>query len=327
MQVVLDDAHRAALVADLLDEVEHRVDPLRVDARRRLVEQQHVGLGGQHAGQRDRASSGRRTGRRPGRRRTRPCRRSPSQSIAFVPRLGLGPLDRAVRRTPSVAKFSPGWSCTAIITFCRHDSRLNSRTSWNERTMPLRATRCGVEPDELLAVELDRAGVGRDGAGEQVEHRRLAGAVGADEGGDRALAQLDGEVVGGDDAAEALADTFAVCEHDRRLVPAPARAGSPRRSAARRRSCSATCATVWRHPVVDHLDARLARARSPREPAPQREALWQGALRPHPHQHGEQHAVDDELHECRPWRARCLIDPLEDAARAARRRRRRGSCR
>ena len=56
--------------------------------------------------------------------------------------------------TVNVAKFSPGWPCTAIITFCRHDKRLNRRTSWNERTIPLRATCAGFEPDELVAVEL-----------------------------------------------------------------------------------------------------------------------------------------------------------------------------
>ena len=75
-----------------------------------------------------------------------------------------------------------------------------------------------VEPDELLAVQLHRAGVGGDGAGEEVEHGRLPGAVRPDEGGDRAPPELDVQVVGGDDAAEALADTAGL-EHDRRVEP------------------------------------------------------------------------------------------------------------
>jgi hypothetical protein len=44
VQVVLDDADGPALLAQCLDETEHRVDPLRVDATRRLVEQQHLGV-------------------------------------------------------------------------------------------------------------------------------------------------------------------------------------------------------------------------------------------------------------------------------------------
>ena len=217
VQVVLDDAHRASLLAHGLDQVEDRVDPSGVDAGRRLVEQEHLGLGGQHARQRDELGLPVRQARRPARRRTRPCRRIPTSPSRPFAVCSSTPTTRRWANA-SVAKFSPAWCCTAIITFCRHDSRLNSRTSWYERTKPLRATWCRVEPDQLLAVQLHRAGVGRDGAGQQVEHGRLPGAVRADEGGDRAAAQLDVQVVGGDDAAEALADTAGL-EHDRRVEP------------------------------------------------------------------------------------------------------------
>ena len=100
----------------------------------------------------------------------------------------------------------------------------------------------GVEADELVAVEEDRARVGRDGPGEQVEHRRLAGAVRADQGGDRALAQLDGELAGGDDAAEALADTFDVCSTTGASCHARSRRFSSATSAARRRCARRRCA-------------------------------------------------------------------------------------
>ena len=210
----------------------------------------------------------------------------PSQSIAFSRVSASAALDLAVLRTASVPKFSPGWSCTAIITFCRHDSRLNSRTSWNERTMPLRATRFGVEPDQLLAVQQDRARVGRDGAGEQVEHRRLAGAVGADEGGDRALAQLDGELVGGDDAAEALATRSTSARTTGRLVPRPLAAvllgdrqlGVDVLGDVAARSAGTQSSTI---------STRAFGAALAAEPSPQREALGQRALRPHPHQDDE----------------------------------------
>ena len=114
----------------------------------------------------------------------------------------------------------------------------------------------GVQPDQLDAVEQHRARVGPDEPGEQVEDRGLAGAVRADERGDGALAQLDGEVVGGDDAAEALADAvrlstigascqraLAVSLSDELGVVAQSGARLVHRDRA------------GRHPVVDHLDA------------------------------------------------------------------------
>ena len=278
VQVVLDDADRAALLAHRLDQVEHRVDPLRVDAGRRLVEQQHLGLGGQHPGQRDqlglavRQRAGRHVGELGHADEPQPVHRL--ARVVAPRRASTRPWAKA-----SVAKFSPGWSCTAIITFCRQDSRLNSRTSWNERTMPLRATCVGFEPDELLAVQLapSRASGGMN-AGEQVEHRRLAGAVRADEGGDRALAQLDVQVVGGDDAAEALADSRSVSSTTGASLPRPARGrlSSPSPSGAPSASTSSTrsarCDAAHRvacgtQPRSDHLDARRAAAFAA-QPAP-----------------------------------------------------------
>src|SRR6478609_8706963 len=50
VQVVFHDAHGTALLPHGFNEVEHGVDPLGVDAGRRFVEEEHVGLGGQHPG-------------------------------------------------------------------------------------------------------------------------------------------------------------------------------------------------------------------------------------------------------------------------------------
>ena len=56
-----------------------------------------------------------------------------------------------------------------------------------------------------LAVERPVPGVGLVEPGHQVEERRLAGAVGADQGGDRAALDLDPVDVDGGDAAEVAA--------------------------------------------------------------------------------------------------------------------------
>ena len=57
---------------------------------------------------------------------------------------------------------------------------------------------------DVAAGEVDGAGVGPQVAGELADQGRLAGAVGTDQGMDLALAHLDREIVGRDQAAEAL---------------------------------------------------------------------------------------------------------------------------
>ena len=63
----------------------------------------------------------------------------------------------------------------------------NGRTIWKVRAMPRRQTASGAQAVDRLAGEGDRAAVRRQRAGDHVEHRGLAGAVGADDGEDRAL--------------------------------------------------------------------------------------------------------------------------------------------
>ena len=64
----------------------------------------------------------------------------------------------------------------------------------------------GLEAGDVLTAEKDLPRVGREHAGNQVEQRRLAGAVGADQACDRALCDLQTRAVNGCHAAEALGD-------------------------------------------------------------------------------------------------------------------------
>src|SRR5437588_307293 len=56
--------------------------------------------------------------------------------------------------------------------------------------------------DNVAAVEQDLAGVRPQRAGDQVEERALAGAVGTDHGGERAISKVERDVVRRLDAAE-----------------------------------------------------------------------------------------------------------------------------
>ena len=76
---------------------------------------------------------------------------------------------------------------------------------WNERARPSCAAAIGRQRGDVAAVETDAAGVGRDLAGELADQRGLAGAVRPDDGVQLARRHVERDVVGGDDAAEALA--------------------------------------------------------------------------------------------------------------------------
>ena len=67
--------------------------------------------------------------------------------------------------------------------------------SWNVRTIPRRAIVCGGPPVIGVAVEADVAAVGALETRHDVEQRRLARAVRADERGDRASSDVEGRSV------------------------------------------------------------------------------------------------------------------------------------
>ena len=87
--------------------------------------------------------------------------------------------------------------------------------------------RVRAEAGDLLAVEPDPAGGGREEAGDDVEEGGLAGAVRADQAGDRALGDRDRDPVDGADAAEMHVE---VLDTDH---PAPPGSGRPRAGAGR----------------------------------------------------------------------------------------------
>ena len=62
------------------------------------------------------------------------------------------------------------------------------RTSWNVLAIPMRAIRCALVPADRLSAQPDLAAAGPQRAGDHVERGRLAGAVGAEQADDLALA-------------------------------------------------------------------------------------------------------------------------------------------
>ena len=81
----------------------------------------------------------------------------------------------------------------------------NSRMFWKVRAIPARAIRC--DGSAVTACRrADGTGRGTIGAGDDVEGRGLAGAVGADDADDLARRNLERKVGEGVDAAKQLGD-------------------------------------------------------------------------------------------------------------------------
>ena len=90
----------------------------------------------------------------------------------------------------------------------------SSRASWKLRPNPSQRAPVGAPVGDVFAVEDDAALVGDEEAGDEVEDRRLAGAVRADEAEHFAFAQAQRRVVDGTDTAEAFRN-FRDLEDDR----------------------------------------------------------------------------------------------------------------
>ena len=93
-----------------------------------------------------------------------------------------------------------------------------SMKCWNTMPMPAAMASRGRAEVLLDAVDDDRALVGPVGAVERLHQRRLAGAVLADDGVDRAGAHRQVDAVVGDDAGEALDDVPQLDRDRRRSV-------------------------------------------------------------------------------------------------------------
>ena len=84
--------------------------------------------------------------------------------------------------------------------------RCSGRECWNTMLTPARAMRCAGHAGDIGPVEPDGAGIGAREPHDQRHHRRLAGAVRADQPDDFAGAQIETHVLDGDHAAETFAE-------------------------------------------------------------------------------------------------------------------------
>ena len=96
-------------------------------------------------------------------------------------------------------------ACDCTTTFSRTLSPARSRLIWNVRAIPFLVIRWGGRPSIRWPSNSNGAGIGLVQTGDHVEHGRLASAIGADQGGDRAFLDREGAVLDGTDAAEGLA--------------------------------------------------------------------------------------------------------------------------
>ncbi len=241
---------RLALAQQALQAFPHQVARLRIESRRRLVEEQQVGVVDQRARQAE----------------------PPLHAARQLARPGTG------------LRLQRGELEQARDALLHHRARQAEVAPVDEQV--LGAGEVGVEAVELgddadarlglahalrdrQAERLDRAGVGRDQTERHAQRRRLAGAVGADHA--EALAGLDvqRQVVDGDAGAERLAK--AVDAEDRH---ARRRRGCSRTGAAGTRAGAASRKAGMRRPsVIEHF-ARSMRERGGR---PQTASLPSGA--------------------------------------------------
>ena len=128
-----------------------------------------------------------------------------------------------------------------------------SFTCWKVRARPSRATsRCGM-PAMSRSEEAHLAGRHRQRAGQQVEHGRLAGAVGPDQADDLAGVHVEAHVVDRHQAAEALDRAVdrqdAACRAPAACDAAAARPARAARLARRRRARSARASSARTKPI------------------------------------------------------------------------------
>ena len=161
------------------------------------------------------------------------------------------------------------------LTLSSTDMRSNSATFWKVRPMPI----CGMawrgRSRIDAALEQDVAAVGRVEAAEAIEERGLAGAVGADQAGDLAGKDVEGDAVERDDAAEADRDVaHAEQRRSRWMKSDPAMftlVSRPAHSTRRRREitlASQVLATLLRSLVRTATMAYRAGGRNPNGAAP-----------------------------------------------------------
>ena len=206
VHVVLDHEDRvAALRAQLRDQLRDLVRLVRVHPGGGLVEQEHARLRSPSRA-RSRAGAGSRTraSRRAGSSGSpsAAARRTTSFSSASAA------ISRSSRRIPGVRRIERTTPArvgpyAAAITFSFTVMFRNSRSVWNVRATPRCVILCGEQADERLRPSSRMSpAIGLVDAGDQVEERRLAGAVRPDHADDLALVDVQVEVVDHLQAAE-----------------------------------------------------------------------------------------------------------------------------
>ena len=129
----------------------------------------------------------------------------------------------------------------ATKTFSKVVMPLNGFGTWCVRTRPSRQRSCCRQRRHVVALEADRAGAWRKGAGEHAEQRRLAGAVRADNADRLVGAHGEVDVVEHHKRAEALVDAGG---GENRLLLRMRSRSDPRQ-----RSISRCKAGAWRRPA------------------------------------------------------------------------------
>ena len=165
----------------------------------------------------------------------------------------------------------------------------NRRSVWNVRAIPRRRDLVRLQADDALAVERDVALVRPVDAGDQVEERRLAGAVRPDHADDLALVDVQVEVRRRPSGRRTPATRLVELEqrHRVRVTRSPRaarRAGrsagrSSARSGSRRARCSASASGFGEHHVLPDERREVERRHEQRRAAPSRAASVSGEHR------------------------------------------------
>ena len=175
--------------------------------------------------------------------------------------LGLARCASASGRKTRSSRCSPGWSGAASIMLSITGIAASALVIWKVRTIPRGRSRTAGWPRISSPSKTTAPRVGAVEAGDQVEERRLAGAVGPDQRRDRAPLDVDGRAVDG-----------AGCRRSACTTPSTSKIarGRSRRSGRRRPPAAAS--------VTEHHLLPLA----------------EDALRPERHQQDQDQPDDDE---------------------------------
>ncbi len=257
VHVVLDEQNRqVALVAEAQHEVAELLDLLVVEPAGGLVEEQQGRLGDQRAGDLD--------------------------TLLRAVRQGRGGEPRAIGEADDVERFEglllPHPAAAGVPAdedVLEHGHRAEEVDVLEGARDPAAHDSVGRRLEQRRPVELHLSLVRRVEPRDDVERRRLAGAVRADQPGHDPLGDLERDAVEGDNAAESERDVPDRKEHRRRILRAPSRRGGPSLEAGYGRRGAPTIAaptapTSRSAPAVTNaaVTSRWRSCRPTRDPSP-----------------------------------------------------------